>query len=210
MPQRGLILAAPSSGSGKTTLTLGLLRALSQRGIDVRGAKSGPDYIDPRFHEAASGRPSINLDAWAMSKRQIRSLAHGEGLLLVEGAMGLFDGAPDGDGATADLARILDLPVALEARPWREDGTVVLEVEDSLGHTAGRWRVTTEKGQARVERTEDSPGVSLSAETLATLYLGDRLVPTLAAAGRVTGPDVETFAAMADHAGPAPYCRTGF
>ena len=106
--------------------------------------------------------------------------------------------------------RILDLPVALEARPWREDGTVVLEVEDSLGHTAGRWRVTTEKGQARVERTEDSPGVSLSAETLATLYLGDRMVPTLAAAGRITGPDMETFAAMADHAGPAPYCRTGF
>ncbi len=106
--------------------------------------------------------------------------------------------------------RILDLPVALEARPWREDGTVVLEVEDSLGHTAGRWRVTTEKGQARVERTEDSPGVSLSAETVATLYLGDRLVPTLAAAGRITGPDMETFAAMADHAGPAPYCRTGF
>ena len=106
--------------------------------------------------------------------------------------------------------RILDLPTALEARPWREDASVVLEVADDLGHIAGRWRVSTDKGRARVERTEDSPGVSLSAETLATLYLGDRLVPTMAAAGRVTGPDVETFAAMADHAGPAPYCRTGF
>lgn len=113
MSQRGLILAAPASGSGKTTLTLGLLRALSRRGMEVRGAKSGPDYIDPRFHEAASGKPSLNLDAWAMDKRRIRALAHGTGLLLIEGAMGLFDGAPDGDGASADLARILGLPVIL-------------------------------------------------------------------------------------------------
>ncbi|WP_298494402.1 cobyrinate a,c-diamide synthase [uncultured Maritimibacter sp.] len=134
MPQRGLILAAPSSGSGKTTLTLGLLRALSQRGIDVRGAKSGPDYIDPRFHEAASGRPSINLDAWAMSKRQIRSLAHGEGLLLVEGAMGLFDGAPDGDGATADLARILDLPVVLVVDAARMSQSVAAIVRGFATH----------------------------------------------------------------------------
>ncbi|MEM8850684.1 MAG: cobyrinic acid a,c-diamide synthase, partial [Pseudomonadota bacterium] len=61
----GLILAAPSSGAGKTTITLGLLRAFQTRGIPVRGAKSGPDYIDPRFHEAASGAPCRNLDAWA-------------------------------------------------------------------------------------------------------------------------------------------------
>ncbi len=114
MNGKGLILAAPTSGSGKTTVTLGILRALSQRGVAVRGAKSGPDYIDPRFHEAACGQVSVNLDAWAMPKHQIRSLAKGDGLLIVEGAMGLFDGAPpDGDGATADLARILGLPVVL-------------------------------------------------------------------------------------------------
>lgn len=110
----GLILAAPGSGSGKTTLTLGLLRAFARRGTSVRGAKSGPDYIDPRFHEAACGAPCPNLDAWAMGPDRLRSLAGGDGLLLIEGAMGLFDGAPPaGKGATADLARILRLPVVV-------------------------------------------------------------------------------------------------
>lgn len=114
MTGRGLILAAPSSGSGKTTVTLGLLRALARAGVPVRGAKSGPDYIDPVYHAAACGQPCVNLDAWAMTPGRIRSLAAGPDLLLIEGAMGLFDGAPpDGAGATADLARILGLPVVL-------------------------------------------------------------------------------------------------
>ncbi|WP_371168900.1 cobyrinate a,c-diamide synthase [Aliiroseovarius sp. 2305UL8-7] len=113
--QSGLILSAPSSGSGKTTLILGLLRALARRGVDVSGAKSGPDYIDPRFHAAACGRECPNLDAWAMSQDRVQRLANdGAELLLIEGAMGLFDGAPpDGRGASADLARILRLPVIL-------------------------------------------------------------------------------------------------
>ncbi|MBI1418236.1 MAG: cobyrinate a,c-diamide synthase [Limimaricola sp.] len=111
---RGLILSAPASGSGKTTLTLGLLHALARRGHPVRAAKSGPDYIDPRFHEAACGAPCPNLDAWAMTPGRIAALAAGPGTLLIEGAMGLFDGAPpDGGGATADLARQLRLPVVL-------------------------------------------------------------------------------------------------
>ena len=111
---RGLILAAPSSGCGKTTVTLGLLRALHRAKHLIRGAKSGPDYIDPRFHEAACGAPCLNLDAWAMSPDRLRSLVNGDGMLLIEGAMGLFDGAPpDGKGATADLARLFKLPVVL-------------------------------------------------------------------------------------------------
>ena len=110
----GLVIAAPSSGSGKTTITLGLLRAFKRSGIAIRGAKSGPDYIDPRFHEAASGAPCFNLDAWAMSPARIRSLAAGDAPLIIEGAMGLFDGAPpDGRGSVADLARQLGLPVIL-------------------------------------------------------------------------------------------------
>ena len=64
---RGLMIAAPRSGSGKTTVTLGLLRAFRRRGVDVVGLKSGPDYIDPAFHAAASGREGVNLDSWAMS-----------------------------------------------------------------------------------------------------------------------------------------------
>jgi cobyrinic acid a,c-diamide synthase len=111
---RGLLVAAPSSGSGKTTVTLGLLRALRRRGVAVHGAKSGPDYIDPRFHEAACGAPCMNLDAWAMGPARLRALASGERLLVVEGAMGLFDGAPpEGRGSAGELARVLGLPVVL-------------------------------------------------------------------------------------------------
>ena len=121
----GLIIAAPSSGSGKTTVTLALLRLLSQRGVAVRGAKSGPDYIDPKFHEAASGQVCPNLDAWAMGPERLCRLAAGEGLLIIEGAMGLFDGAPpDGRGAVADLARLMDLPVILVVDAGRMAGSV--------------------------------------------------------------------------------------
>ncbi|MEJ6398761.1 cobyrinate a,c-diamide synthase [Yoonia sp. 208BN28-4] len=114
-PGHGVLIAAPASGCGKTTLTLGILRALS-RDFPVRGAKSGPDYIDPRFHEAACGRPCFNLDAWAMQTARLRTLAAGNGTegLIVEGAMGLFDGAPpDGKGSAADLATVLGIPVVL-------------------------------------------------------------------------------------------------
>ncbi len=113
----GLVIAAPSSGAGKTLVTLGLLRALARAGTDVASAKAGPDYIDPRFHEAASGRPCFNLDGWAMREDLIASLAEqcaqGTGLMLIEGVMGLFDGAAGGGGSTADLAATLGLPVVL-------------------------------------------------------------------------------------------------
>lgn len=120
MTAHGLIIGAPRSGSGKTTLTLALLAALRRRGIPVRAAKSGPDYIDPAFHAAASGAPVPNLDSWAMPPPLLASLAAtaatGAALLLIESAMGLFDGvaAPPGrSGAAADLAATLRLPVLL-------------------------------------------------------------------------------------------------
>ncbi len=123
----GLVLSAPSSGAGKTALTLGLLRALRNRGVAVRSAKSGPDYIDPAFHAAASGQPCVTLDPWCASADQLRARVfsppppfqgEGQNLLLVEGAMGLFDGALDphtplGHGSTADTAAALKLPVIL-------------------------------------------------------------------------------------------------
>ncbi|GAB4348407.1 MAG: cobyrinate a,c-diamide synthase [Oricola sp.] len=112
---RGFLVAAPHSGSGKTTLTLGLLRALRDRGIALAPAKAGPDYIDPAFHAAASGETCINLDPWAMRPELIRILAErhsaGDRLLAVEGMMGLFDAAADGRGSPADLAALLGLPV---------------------------------------------------------------------------------------------------
>jgi cobyrinic acid a,c-diamide synthase len=119
-----ILIAAPASGCGKTTVTLGLLRALSRTSA-IRAAKSGPDYIDPRFHEAACGHPCLNLDAWAMSEPRIEALAAGPVPLIIEGAMGLFDGAPPkGKGACADLARILNLPVILVIDAGKMAGSV--------------------------------------------------------------------------------------
>src|ERR1700722_4683185 len=117
---RGLMIAAPRSGSGKTTATLGLLRAFKRRGVDVVGLKSGPDYIDPAFHAAASGREGVNLDSWAMAPTLLASLAAraaGEGALaLCEASMGLFDGVPAESGrtgASAGVAAALGMPVLL-------------------------------------------------------------------------------------------------
>jgi cobyrinic acid a,c-diamide synthase len=117
---RGLIIAAPQSGAGKTTVTLALLAALRQSGIAVSAAKAGPDYIDPGFHAAATGAASINLDSWAMPANLLDALAaqaaSSADLLVIEGVMGLFDGAPGEPGrrgATADLAARFGLPVVL-------------------------------------------------------------------------------------------------
>ena len=119
-PPRGLVVAAPRSGSGKTILTLGLMRALRRNGLAVAGAKCGPDYIDPGFHAAATGRPGVNLDSWAMAPDLIATLAAraaaGADLVICEASMGLFDGipAPAGrSGASADVAKALDWPVLL-------------------------------------------------------------------------------------------------
>lgn len=113
----GLLIAAPASGSGKTTVTLGLARALADAGVCLVSGKAGPDYIDPAFHAAASRKPCLNYDPWAMRPELIRANAAiqgGEGdFLLVEAMMGLFDGAADGTGAPADLAVTLGLPVVL-------------------------------------------------------------------------------------------------
>ena len=117
----GLLVAAPRSGSGKTTVTLGLLRALASRGLRVRGAKCGPDYIDPAFHAAATGRPSLNLDGWAMSPALLGAMAAQTAadadLVVAEGLMGLFDGVADTEpgrsGASAETAAVLGWPVLL-------------------------------------------------------------------------------------------------
>lgn len=113
---RGFVIGAPASGSGKTVVTLGLLRLLRRRGVAVASFKVGPDYIDPGFHAAASGRPCFNLDPWAMRPATLARLvesAAGAELAIAEGVMGLFDGALDGSGSTADLAAATGWPVIL-------------------------------------------------------------------------------------------------
>ncbi|MEE1655117.1 cobyrinate a,c-diamide synthase [Microvirga sp. CF3062] len=116
----GLLIAAPRSGSGKTTVVLGLQRALARRGLNVRGVKCGPDYIDPAFHAAATSAPSFNLDSFAMSRPLLGSIASqaaGDAdLVLAEGSMGLFDGIRQEighTGASADIAALFGWPVIL-------------------------------------------------------------------------------------------------
>ena len=117
---KAILVAAPRSGSGKTTVTLALLAGLRRRGLRVRAAKCGPDYIDPAFHQAASGATCLNLDSWAMGPALLESLVHeagtGADLLLIESAMGLFDGVAGsaiGEGAAAELAIRFGVPVVL-------------------------------------------------------------------------------------------------
>jgi cobyrinic acid a,c-diamide synthase len=113
----GIVIAAPSSGSGKTLLTLGLLRHFRDTGVDVASAKVGPDYIDPAFHAAATGRSCPNLDLWAMRRTTLLAAAdasaRGTGLIVCEGVMGLFDGANLDEGSSADAARTFGWPVVL-------------------------------------------------------------------------------------------------
>ena len=117
LPPR-VVIAGTHSGVGKTTVATGLMAALTARGVKVASAKVGPDFIDPGYHALATGRPARNLDAWMCGVDAIGPLAGRAGanadVLVIEGVMGLFDGAGDGTpSSTADIARILDAPVIL-------------------------------------------------------------------------------------------------
>lgn len=116
----GILISAPSSGTGKTTVMLGLLRALVQDGLSVQAFKSGPDYIDPAFHRAASGRTSYNIDTWAMGPGLLGAIsaqAEGVDLCIAEGSMGLYDSVAtrgqSGFGASAETAALMGWPVVL-------------------------------------------------------------------------------------------------
>ena len=115
MASKGLMIAGLASGSGKTMVTLGLLRALARRGKAPAAGKTGPDYIDSGFLSAAAGRKAVNLDQFAMSKPLLAHLAADQAgdTLIIEGVMGLFDGASGNAGSSAALAESLDIPVIL-------------------------------------------------------------------------------------------------
>ena len=121
MPKSDMIpqclVAAASSGSGKTTFTLGLLRALSRRGLTVQGFKCGPDYIDPKFHRLACGRESVNLDLFMMSPEHVQAVyarySAGSDAAVLEGVMGLYDGYVRDQGSSAEVAATLGLPTIL-------------------------------------------------------------------------------------------------
>jgi cobyrinic acid a,c-diamide synthase len=172
---RGLIVAAAHSGAGKTTVTLAILAALKRRGVAVRAAKAGPDYIDPAFHAAATGSPSINLDSWAMPPRLLDAMAAqaagGTDIFVIEGVMGLFDGAnsPAGRcGATADLAAHFALPVLLVLDVSRQAQSAAAVVRGFAAHDpavriAGVIlnRVASEKHRALVAEAMTPLGVAV-------------------------------------------------
>ena len=115
--KRAFLIAAPHSGSGKTTIARGLMALYRKKGQTVQPFKCGPDYIDTKFHQAVCGRPSINLDTFFADEEHLRSLFHryaqDADVAIVEGMMGLFDGYDRDRGSSAEIARILGLPILL-------------------------------------------------------------------------------------------------
>ncbi|WP_372750998.1 cobyrinate a,c-diamide synthase [Labilibaculum sp.] len=111
------LIAAPSSGSGKTTITQGLLRYLKNKGLNVQPFKCGPDYLDTKHHTWAAGNVSINLDTFMSSKEHVKEIyskySSSADVSLVEGVMGLFDGAKKMEGSSAQIAELIDIPVIL-------------------------------------------------------------------------------------------------
>ena len=137
----GLLIAAPNSGSGKTLVTLALLRALRRGGTRVASLKIGPDYIDPAFHGAASGRACLNFDGWAMRAATrggvLQRLSQDADLLIGEGVMGLFDGGPGGAGSTAEAARLTGFPVVLVVDAKGMGASAGALIEGFLRHDPG-------------------------------------------------------------------------
>ncbi|KIZ17890.1 cobyrinate a,c-diamide synthase [Streptomyces natalensis] len=167
-----LVIAAPSSGAGKTTVATGLMAAFAEAGLTVSPHKVGPDYIDPGYHSLATGRPGRNLDAYLCGPERIAPLflhgAAGADLAVVEGVMGLFDGA-SGRGelsSTAQVAKLLRAPVVLVVDASSQSRSVA-----ALVHGFASWdpevrlagvilnKIGSERHEALLREAMDSSGV---------------------------------------------------
>ncbi|GLH79377.1 hydrogenobyrinate a,c-diamide synthase [Bradyrhizobium sp. SSBR45G] len=187
---RGIIIAAPRSGAGKTTVTLGLLRALARRGLRVQPFKCGPDYIDLAFHSVAAERTSYNLDSWAMSEAQLTGLVSSvtadADIAVVEGVMGLFDGAPQvgraGRGSAADLAALLGWPVVLVL-----DVSGQTETAAAVALGCARFRDDVEVAGVILNRVASERHRALIAPAFATVGIG--ILGALARDGQLTLPE---------------------
>lgn len=119
MTHRRLVIAGTGSGVGKTTLTIGLMAALRNKGYAVQGFKCGPDYIDPSYHTAVTGRVSRNLDSWMLNHDIVKEVfcrgSKDADISVIEGVMGLYDGKSPltNEGSTAEISMILDAPIIL-------------------------------------------------------------------------------------------------
>lgn len=119
MSSRRVVIAGTGSGVGKTTCTIGIMAALQQKGYTVQGFKCGPDYIDPSYHTAVTGRFSRNLDSWMFEHQTVREMvaraSKGADISIIEGVMGFYDGKSplENTGSTAEISMITDSPVVL-------------------------------------------------------------------------------------------------
>ncbi len=136
---KSIVISSNTSGGGKTTVTLGLMKALMNRGYKVQGYKVGPDYIDSAFHSQITGNYSRNLDLYLMGEKGVKaSFSRGKGDLgIVEGVMGVYDGKGiTSEYSTAHLARTLDLPVVLVLSPKAQSATLSAEINGLINFEA--------------------------------------------------------------------------
>jgi len=112
---QNFLIAATNSGCGKTTITIGLLRTLQRRAIEVQPFKCGPDYIDTQYHQMACGEESVNLDTRFTTHEHLREVFNHyyKEVNIVEGVMGLYDGYDRWKGSSAEIAALLDIPIIL-------------------------------------------------------------------------------------------------
>ncbi|MFD6182744.1 cobyrinate a,c-diamide synthase [Streptomyces goshikiensis] len=231
-----LVIAAPSSGSGKTTVATGLMAAFSERGLAVSPHKAGPDYIDPGYHALATGRPGRNLDAFMCGPELVAPLfAHGAAgcdLAVVEGVMGLYDGAA-GRGelaSTAQVAKLLRAPVVLvvdassQSRsvaalvhgfasfdPQVRLGGVILNKVGSDRHEAMLREALEEAGMPVLGVLRRAPQVAAPSRHLGLVPVAERRADALAAVSALAdqvraGCDLEALLALARTA-PALSCE---
>ncbi|MBW9151394.1 cobyrinate a,c-diamide synthase [Clostridium estertheticum] len=128
---KSIVIASNASGGGKTTVTLGIMKALKNRGFKVQGYKVGPDYIDSAFHSKITGQDSRNLDLYLMGEAGVKaSFSRGCGdLAVVEGVMGLYDGKGiDTSYSTYHVSKVLDLPIILVLSPKAQVATFCAEI----------------------------------------------------------------------------------
>ncbi|MBW5485635.1 cobyrinate a,c-diamide synthase [Streptomyces bambusae] len=231
-----LVVAAPSSGSGKTTVTTGLMAAFAERGLAVSPHKVGPDYIDPGYHALATGRPGRNLDSFLCGPELVGPLfAHGAAgcdLAVVEGVMGLYDGAA-GQGelaSTAQVAKLLRAPVVLvvdassQSRsvaalvhgfasfdPQVRLGGVILNKVGSDRHEAMLREALEEAGAPVLGVLRRAPQVATPSRHLGLVPVAERRADAVAAVAALAeqvraGCDLEALLALARTA-PALACE---
>ncbi|MGW1213324.1 cobyrinate a,c-diamide synthase [Streptomyces sp. NPDC002499] len=181
-----LVIAAPSSGSGKTTVATGLMAALTARGLSVSPHKVGPDYIDPGYHALATGRVGRNLDAYLCGPELVGPLfAHGArgcDLAVVEGVMGMYDGAA-GEGelaSTAHVAKLLRAPVVLVVDASSQSRSVA-----ALVHGFASWDPEVRVGGVILNKVASDRHEELLREALESAG-----VPVLGVLRRVAQVDV--------------------